>query len=53
MSPGSGVRRSFLDRYPVRQVGGREITEYWIPAEDLGELNDNIVGLIELAAQYH
>jgi hypothetical protein len=47
------VRRSFLDRYPVHQVGGRDITEYWIPAEDLGELNDNIVGLIELAAQYH
>ena len=47
------VRRSFLDRYPVHQVGGRDIIEYWIPAEDLGELNDNIVGLIELAAQYH
>jgi len=47
------VRRSFLDRYPVHQVGGRDIIEYWIPAEDLGELNDNIVGLIELAAEYH
>jgi len=29
------------------------VTEYWIPAEDLRELNDNIVGLIELAAEHH
>src|ERR1041385_301006 len=41
------VRREFLDRYDVQQVGGRTILEYWIPAEDLDELNDNIVGLIE------
>ena len=27
------VRRSFLDRYEVRQVGGRTILEYWIPPE--------------------
>jgi hypothetical protein len=47
------VRRSFLDRYPIHQVGGQDITEYWIPAEDLAELNANIVGLIELAAEYH
>jgi hypothetical protein len=26
------VRRSFPDRYEVRQVGGRTILEYWIPA---------------------
>src|SRR5258708_1127104 len=47
------VRRSFLDRYQVQQVGGQDITEYRIPAEDLDELNDNIVGLIELAAEYY
>ncbi|MDR2988042.1 MAG: ADP-ribosylation/crystallin J1 [Nocardiopsaceae bacterium] len=47
------VRQSFLDRYPVHQVGGQDITEYWIPAEDLAELNSNIVGMIELAAEYH
>jgi uncharacterized protein YbjT (DUF2867 family) len=29
------VRRSFLDRYQVHQVGGRTILEYWIPAGDL------------------
>jgi hypothetical protein len=46
------VRRSFLDRYEVKQVGGQTILEYWIPAEDLEEMNDNIVGLIEEVARF-
>jgi hypothetical protein len=46
------VRRAFLDRYEVHQVGGRDILEYWIPAEDLDEFNDNIVGEIELASTF-
>ncbi|MCU1528802.1 MAG: hypothetical protein JWP75_2565 [Frondihabitans sp.] len=46
------VAKSFLDRYDVQQVGGRTILEYWIPAEDLNELNDNIVGLIEEVAVF-
>jgi hypothetical protein len=47
------VRKSFLDRYEVRQAGGRTILEYWIPAEDLDEFNANIVGKIEVTAEYH
>jgi hypothetical protein len=27
-------------------------TEWWIPAEDLEELNENIVGLIEVIGEY-
>ncbi len=46
------VRKAFLDRYEVQQVGGRDILEYWIPAEELDELNSNIVGHIELVATY-
>jgi hypothetical protein len=46
------VRKSFLDRYPVRQAGGRDVLEYWIPAEDLDELNANIVGAIIEEADY-
>lgn len=46
------VRRSFLDRYQVHLVGGRTIAEYWIPAEDLAEFNANIIGCIELIAEY-
>jgi hypothetical protein len=46
------VRRSFLDRYQVHQVGGRTILEYWIPAAELSELNANIVGTIEVVTEY-
>jgi hypothetical protein len=46
------VRRSFLERYEVHQVGGRTILEYWIPAEDLVEFNANIVGTIEVVAEF-
>ncbi|GAA0556277.1 hypothetical protein GCM10010172_43990 [Paractinoplanes ferrugineus] len=46
------VRRSFLDRYDVHQVGGRTILEYWIPADDLAELNANIVGTITVVGEY-
>ena len=46
------VRKSFLDRYAIQQVGGQTILEYWIPAEDLEELNDNIVGTIEEVAKF-
>ena len=46
------VRKAFLDRYEVQQVGGQTILEYWIPAEDLDELNENIVGLIEVVAEF-
>src|SRR3954468_4321330 len=46
------VCRDFLDLYEVQQVGGRDILEYWIPAEDLEELNDNIVGNIEVVTTF-
>ncbi|MCC2322202.1 hypothetical protein [Cellulomonas xiejunii] len=46
------VRTSFLDRYDVQQAGGQTILEYWIPAEDLDELNRHIVGRIEVVAEY-
>jgi hypothetical protein len=47
------VRKDFLDRYDVHQVGGQTILEYWIPAEDLDEFNANIVGLIEVTDKFH
>jgi len=42
------VRKAFMDRYAIETVGGSHNTEWWIPAEDLDELNANIVGLIEV-----
>jgi hypothetical protein len=46
------VRKSFMDRYEVHQSGGQTILEYWVPAEDLDDLNKNIVGKIEVVAEY-
>lgn len=46
------VRRSYLDRHQVHQVGGRTILEYWIPAEELDEFNANIVGLITVVSEF-
>ena len=42
----------FLERYPVQQVGNRRHQERWIPAEDLEEFNDHIVGVIEVTASF-
>jgi hypothetical protein len=46
------VRASFAARYPVQKVGGATHTEPWVPASELREFNQNIVGLIEMIAGY-
>ena len=46
------VRAAFLQRYEVHTVGGSEHQEYWIPAEDLEEFNRNIIGSVEIVAEY-
>lgn len=46
------VRRAFLKNYEVKVVGGAEHREYWVPAEQLEEFNSNIVGDIEVIAEF-
>ena len=46
------VRTSYLSKYTVQTVGGSEHQEYWIPAEELDEFNQHIVGAIEVIAEY-
>lgn len=46
------VKKEFMDRYEIHQVGASYHTEWWIPANALDELNDNIVGKIEVIAEY-
>ena len=41
-----------MDRYRVQQVGDSSHTEWWVPADELEELNDNIVGTIEIIGEY-
>ncbi|MFD6220869.1 ADP-ribosylation/crystallin J1 [Nocardia asteroides] len=46
------VRADFLDRYDVQQAGGRDILEYWIPAEELDEFNRHLVGPITVVRRF-
>jgi len=46
------VKTEYLDRYEVHTVGGSVHQEYWIPAEELAEFNQNIVGEIEVVATF-
>ena len=46
------VRKEFLERYREQQVGASIHREVWIPAEELAEMNRNIVGLIAVIAEY-
>jgi hypothetical protein len=46
------VLRSHIDKYETHEVGGRDFTEYWIPAEELDDFNANIVGHIDVIAEY-
>src|SRR5262245_2032199 len=46
------VREEFVARYPVKTVGHSDHRELWIPAEDLAELNRNIIGTIVVIAEF-
>ena len=46
------VKREFMERYQVQKVGGAIHTEWWVPAEELEALNDNIVGEIEVIHEF-
>jgi|SRR6185503_6530160 len=46
------VRNEYLKKHDVQTVGGSVHQEYWIPAEELPEFNLNIVGRIEVLAEY-
>lgn len=42
------VLADYLARHEVKQVGGADHREYWIPAEELPEFNASIVGEIRV-----
>ena len=46
------VRKAFLDQYQVQKVGADIHLEYWIPADELAEFNENIVGPIEVIDEF-
>lgn len=46
------VRTDYLRRFEVKTVGSAIHQEYWIPAEELREFKRNIVGKIEVIAEF-
>jgi hypothetical protein len=46
------VRKEFIEKYPIQTVGGFTHQEFWIPAEDMDAFNQNMVGTIEIIAQF-
>ena len=46
------VRSSCASKYPVQRVGAAVHEELWVPAEELDEFNSNIIGLIEIVAEF-
>ncbi len=46
------VRADFARRYPVQTVGGSVHQELWVPAGELSEFNANLVGPIEVIAEF-
>jgi hypothetical protein len=46
------VDADYVSRYERHRVGGAGIDELWVPAEQLDEFNDHIVGRIELVSEH-
>jgi hypothetical protein len=46
------VSSDYLSRYEVHIVGASRHAEYWIPADQLEGFNENIVGKIEVVAEF-
>ena len=46
------IESEYLKSYEVHQVGARIHREYWIPAAELDNFNNNIVGQIEVVASF-
>lgn len=46
------VRPNHVMKYPVQIVGTSVNSELWVPAEELEEFNDNIVGEIEVISEF-
>jgi hypothetical protein len=46
------VDAEYVRRYPVQRVGDSHCLELWAPAEELEEFNRQIVGTIEVVAEF-
>lgn len=46
------VQADVASKYPVKVVGGSQHSELWVPAEELEEFNNAIVGKIEVTDRF-
>lgn len=46
------MKSEYLQKFQVQNVGGELHDELWVPAEELEEFNNNIVGLIEVTQTF-
>jgi hypothetical protein len=46
------IDAEFVSRYPVQTVGSSRHQELWVPADELPEFNNHIVGLIEITDKF-
>ena len=46
------VRTGYVKKFEIQNVGGEIHNELWVPAEELEEFNDNIVGQIKVTQSF-
>jgi hypothetical protein len=46
------VDKDYADRLEPHEAGGRACVEYWIPAEQIDEFNNHIIGPIQLIHEF-
>lgn len=46
------VNSDYLSKFEVQNVGGKIHAELWVPAEELDEFNNHIVGKIEITQSF-
>jgi hypothetical protein len=46
------VLKKFVEKFDVQNVGGQIHNELWVPAEQLEEFNENIIGDIEVTKEF-
>ncbi len=46
------VRTDYAGKFEIQNVGGEIHNELWVPAEELDEFNNNIVGQIEITKEF-
>ncbi|HLK27041.1 MAG TPA: hypothetical protein VKT28_00565 [Puia sp.] len=46
------LQEEYLSKFPVQNVGGEIHNELWVPAEELEEFNDHIIGDIRVVKSF-